>query len=98
MLLSFTSSLRSKRFCASSSRKVGTRAKKGMTGEGKGKEGTSSSPLLLPLPLFFFCSRSNFRAITRLETLATQAISQAEQMKTFSPSTILPIISPFQFN
>ena len=31
----------------------------------------SSSPL--PLPLLFFCSRSNFRAITGLETLATQA-------------------------
>ena len=31
----------------------------------------SSSPLPLPLP--FFCSRSNFRAITRLEMLATQA-------------------------
>ena len=25
-------------------------------------------------PFFFFCSRSNFRAVTRLETLATQAI------------------------
>ena len=34
-----------------------------MTGEGEGKEGT----------FFFFCFRSNFRAITRLETLATQA-------------------------
>ena len=33
-----------------------------------------SSPLPLPLPPFFFCSRSNFRAKTRLETLATQAI------------------------
>ena len=34
------------------------------------------SPLRLPfllLLIFFFCSRSNFRAITRLETLATQA-------------------------
>ena len=28
---------------------------------------------LLPSPFHFFCSRSNFRAITRLETLATQA-------------------------
>ena len=37
--------------------------KKGMTGEGEGNEGTH----------FFFCSRSNFRAINRLETLATQA-------------------------
>ena len=41
-----------------------------MTGEG---ERVSSSPLPLPLQLFFFCFRSNFRAITRLETLATQA-------------------------
>ena len=37
--------------------------KRGMTGEGEGNEGT----------FFFFCSRSNFRAVTRLETLATQA-------------------------
>ena len=35
----------------------------------------SSSPLPLPLP--FFCSRSNFPAITRLETLATQLATQA---------------------
>ena len=49
--------------------------KKGVTGEGEGKE-VSSSPLPLPLPFFFFFfrSRSNFRAITRLETLARQAI------------------------
>ena len=50
--------------------------KKGVTGEGEGKE-VSSSPLPLPLPFFFFFffrSRSNFRGITRLETLATQAI------------------------
>ena len=51
-----TASLRSKRFRA---RKVGTRAKKGMTGEGEGKEGTSSSPLPLPRHSFF-CSRPNF--------------------------------------
>ena len=56
-----------------------------MTGEGEGKEGnaccpqtprfwkTSSSPLPLPLPPCFFRSRSNFRAITRLETLAKLA-------------------------
>ena len=46
-----------------------------MTGEGEGNEGmkVSSSPLPLPLQPFF-CFRSNFRAITRLETLATQAI------------------------
>ena len=55
-------SLRSKRFLASSSRKLGREQKKGMTGEGGGAT-------------FFFCSRSNFRAITtRLETLATQAM------------------------
>ena len=34
----------------------------------------SSSPLPSPFNLFF-CFRSNFRAITRLETLATQAIA-----------------------
>ena len=34
-------SLRSKRFRASSSRKVGTRAKKGMIREGEGKEGNA---------------------------------------------------------
>ena len=39
----------------------------------KGMTSVSSSPLPLPL-LFFFCSRSNFRAVTRLETLATQAM------------------------
>ena len=44
-----------------------------MRGEGEGSE-ENSSPLSLPLPFFFFfCSRSNFRAITRLESLATQA-------------------------
>ena len=53
-------SLRSKRFRASSSRKLGREQnKKGMTGEGEG------TPV--------FCSCSNFRATTRLETLATQA-------------------------
>ena len=34
--------------------------------------------LFSPLPppsTFFFCSRSNFRAVTRLETLATQAMA-----------------------
>ena len=43
--------------------KLGRGQKKGMTGKGEGKEGP------------FFCSRSNFRAISRLETLATQARS-----------------------
>ena len=46
-----------------SSRKLGQEQKKKMTGEGEGT---------LPLQPFF-CFRSNFRAITRLETLATQA-------------------------
>ena len=39
-----TSSLRSKRFRASSSRKLG-RARKGMTGKGEGKEGTAITRL-----------------------------------------------------
>ena len=43
-------------------------------GKGATKEGTSVSSSPLPLPLqTFFCFRSNFRPITRLETLATQA-------------------------
>ena len=47
-----------------------------MTAEGEGNEGTSSFLFSPPLPLQpFFCFRSNFRAITRLETLATQAIA-----------------------
>ena len=52
-------SLRSKRFLASSSRKLGReQKKKERTGEGED---------------LFFGSCSNFRAVTRLETLATQA-------------------------
>ena len=49
-------SLRSKRFRVSSSRKVGTRAKKkkGMTGEGEGKEGTSPSPFFFFVPALTF--------------------------------------------
>ena len=47
-------SLRSKRFLASSSTKLGReQKKKGITGEEEGNEGTSS-PLPLPLPPFFF--------------------------------------------
>ena len=42
-------------------------------GGGEWRNRVSSSPLTLPLPPFFFCSCSNFRAVTRLETLATQA-------------------------
>ena len=45
-----------------------------MTGEGEGKEGTTPTPF----HLFFFCSRSNFRAITRLQTLTTQATLSCE--------------------
>ena len=52
---------------------------RGEGGRGEGSEGNSvsSSPLPLPLP-FFFCSRSNCVAITRLGTLATQAMSKWE--------------------
>ena len=47
------SSLRSKRFRASSSRKVGTRGKKkGMTGEGEEKEGTLAMQARSSLELF----------------------------------------------
>ena len=57
-------SLRSKRFLrfhANSSRKLGREwKKKGMMGEGEERVS------LLPSPSPFFCSRSNFRAITRL--------------------------------
>ena len=46
--------------------------------ESKKKKEWQAFPLLpSPSPfhlLFFFCSRSNFRAVTRLETLATQAM------------------------
>ena len=55
----------------------------GMTGKGEGtvilyRDMENSVFPLLPSPspvhfFFFFCSRSNFRAKTRLETLATQA-------------------------
>ena len=72
-----TLSLRSKRFLTRFVQKAGTRAKKKwMTGEGEGKK-VSSSPLPLPLQPFF-CFRSNFRTITRLETLATQARKPCE--------------------
>ena len=53
-------SLRSKRGLASSSRRLGREQKKRNDGRGGGAT-------------LFFGSRSNFRAITRLETLATQA-------------------------
>ena len=55
--------------------------KKERTGEGEGNEGMKEwrnegflfSTPPPPSTFFFFCSRSNFRAVTRLETLATQA-------------------------
>ena len=66
--------------------------KKGMTGEAGGRR----FPLLRSPPsppstfffFFFFGSRSNFRAMTRLETLATQANS----------SSILLFLSFFLFS
>ena len=64
-------SLRSKRLLARFVKKAGTRAKKENDGGGGGERRNLFSP---PLPLqLFLCFRSNFRAITRLETLATQA-------------------------
>ena len=66
-----------------SSRKLGQEQKKkkkmndtGGGGERRNLPLSSSSSSFLPLPLqpFFFRFRSNFRAIIRLETLATQAI------------------------
>ena len=33
-----------------------------------------------PFHFFFFCSSSNFRAVTRLETLATQATKYKNQL------------------
>ena len=54
-----------------------------MTGEGEGKEGT-----------FFFCFCSNFRAITRLKTLATQAMCKRTQHVT--ANNVLPRAKHFQ--
>ena len=74
--IKFKFSLCSKRFRASSSRTLGReQKKKEWRGRGRKKETLfpvlpSSPPLS---PFFFSCSRSNFRAITRSETLATQA-------------------------
>ena len=45
----------------------------------------SSSPLPSPFNLFF-CFRSNFRAITRLETLATQAIAWVASVRSRASS------------
>ena len=73
-------SLHSKRFRASSSRKMGLEQKKGMRGRGKGAKETAFPLLPSPPPFYFlfFCSRSNYGAITRLGTLATQAMSKWE--------------------
>ena len=75
MLLQMVS-LRSKRVLASSSRKLGR--EKEWRGRGRGMKEWRNEGFLFSTPpppstFFFFCSRSNFRAVTRLETLATQA-------------------------
>ena len=58
-----------------SSRKLGQEQTKKMNDGGGG--GERRNPLPLPLQPFF-CFLSNFRAITRLETLATQAMKGGE--------------------
>ena len=64
-------SLRSKFFGASWSRKLGWESKKrGMSPEGEGRKENLPPPSFL---FHLFCSRSNFRAISRCKTLATQA-------------------------
>ena len=74
----YTLNVRSRVACVASvssrgsSRKLGQeQKKKWMTGEGDGN-------------IYFFCFRSNFRPITRLETLATQARSRGKQLVLFS--------------
>ena len=47
---------------------------------------------------FFFCSRSNFRAITRLETLASQAYLNIEEMATAESRLKTPRINKNYFN
>ena len=75
-------SLHSKRFRASSSRKLGREQKKWNEGGGERERRKQRFPFSPPPPpppsIFFFCSRSNFGAITRLGTLATQAMSKWE--------------------
>ena len=58
-----------------SSRKLGQEQTKKMNDGGGG--GERRNPLPLPYQPFF-CFLSNFRAITRLETLATQAMKGGE--------------------
>ena len=62
-------SLRSNRFRASSSRKLGREQKKEWRERGRGEKEVTSSSLPFPVPFFFFFAP----ALTRLETLATQA-------------------------
>ena len=73
--IKFKFSLCSKRFRASSSRTLGREQKKRNDGGGGGRRKRCFlfSPPPPPFTIFFSCSRSNFRAITRSETLATQA-------------------------
>ena len=68
-------SLRSNRFRASSSRKLG-----------------------LEQISIFFGPRSNFRAVTRLETLATQAYLNTEEMATAESGCKTPRINKNYFN
>jgi len=60
---------------------LGREQKKRNDGGGGEERRNFSFPFPLPLPLFFsFGSRSNFRAITRLETLARQAIKPVSKV------------------
>ena len=59
---------------------------------------SSSRKLGLGQISIFFCSRSNFRAITRLETLATQAYLNIEEMATAESGLKTPRINKNYFN
>ena len=59
---------------------------------------SSSRKLGLRQISIFFCSRSNFRAITRLETLATQAYLNIEEMATAESGLKTPRINKNYFN
>ena len=65
---------------------------------GKRFRSTSSRKLGLEQISIFFCSRSNFRAITRLETLATQAYMNIEEMATAESGLKTPRINKNYFN
>ena len=59
--------------------------KRGIRGGGEGAERFPFSPPPPPSMFFFFCSRFTFRAITRLETLATQAkVGRVEIISVYS--------------